>query len=900
MMGEYSPDPFHPMPRNFQSLSSYPISPSQLATPDHHATRSRTTLISNALRSADTLAFVPEERTNSTFTLNTHPSASDFVTPDRRRAPPPPPMPMDMPLPPTPTFARSETLFDWPHKASTEMLMGERDWVAVSEEGTEAGWGRDGKGVGAVALLSTLVTFVRHLYTARNIADSQGLYSPLLVLGVSDITLSLYLISILLSTPMLALTSYLLRYRPAKRLDKGGSTRSGSTHQSLALLSESQLSLPITVSPELTPPAEKRTTMMNDTLARLLGPKPSVSDFGYDRRPRPHTVYGDAQRDAQAEQKLIHVMARRSTDLWLEQGHAIEGGGIISRVTEMLKPYPAMRVLDSQIPARPDPLTRLRGGVMSMIARKSHYDEEHSMANMGAPSISITSPSKFDRRRVSGISTAEGDYDYDQTLGSAELSAEIQVAQYGRMSRGPTVLCGPGHEKADGYDVDWLGSQILPGSVLFVGSEDKADSRLVPGLVIGPNVRVGPRPASMGAPPPTQTSFANISGHTRAASSSVDWTPTRNTTGEPATPSLRQRLRHKASFSLPNISPADFTDVRSSMYECGREEGVDLPHIPYNLSPVAEESDRSLGSLALGFLHADKIGMDSIISEDEAMAQEMEQVMAMDTPTRAEFVISPPLSSYASHSGRLSSRASNRSALSYNIHEEVPPVPDMSRYSLDESHPLVSNDNVNYSRPRRLQPQISLPTMSHPHPPPLQHQTSYPTIAAVTTDLKRSSVIEAHPPLNARKLNNKKSNETMHSHMSSFTDETHGRYDDAEEFRPSRQELTLVKQLRERAQSAQGQHEGAKAQVTKGLRPLQLVSDKNLNRASLPIQRGAVLKETGRLERITQLQKLSNGPKTSKRSVGSDKENVSNKKGSATSGAGIGKRSVNIGAGLRA
>jgi len=213
--------------------------------------------------------------------------------------------------------------------------------------------------------------------------------------------------------------------------------------------------------------------MMNDTLARLLGPKPSVSDFGYDRRPRPHTVYGDAQRDAQVEQKLKHVMARRSTDLWLEQGHAIEGGGIISRVTEMLKPYPAMRVLDSQIPARPDPLTRLRGGVMSMIAkRKSHYDEEHSMANMGAPSISITSPSKFDRRRVSGISTAEGDYDYDQTLGSAELSAEIQVAQYGRMSRGPTVLCGPGHEKADSYDVDWLGSQILPGSVFFVGSED--------------------------------------------------------------------------------------------------------------------------------------------------------------------------------------------------------------------------------------------------------------------------------------------------------------------------------------------------------------------------------------------------------------------------------------------
>ena len=426
-----------------------------------------------------------------------------------------------------------------------------------------------------------------------------------------------------------------------------------------------------------------------------------------------------------------------------------------------------------------------------------------------------------------------------------------------------------------------------------------AHGRLVPGLVIGPNVRVGPRPASMGAAPAqTQTAIANTSGHTRGSSSSIDWTPARNTarsiSGDPATPSLRQRLRHKTSFSLPNISPADFTDVRSSMYECGREEGVDLPPIPASLSPVAEESDQSLGSLALGVLHADQIGMDSIISEDEAMAQEMEQVMAMDTPTRAEFVISPPLSSYASHSGRLSSRASNRSALSYISHEDVPPVPDMSRYSLDESHPLVSSANVNFSRPRRLQPQISLPTMSHPHPPPLQHQTSYPTIPAVTNDLKRSSVIEAHPPLNARTLNNKKSNETMHSHMSSFTDDSHGRYDDAEEFRPSRQELTLVKQLKERAQSAQGQNEGAKPQVIKGLRPLQLVSNKNANRASLPIQSGAVLKETGRLERITQLQKASNGPKVSKRSMGSDKENFSVRKGSATSGTSFVKRSMGM------
>lgn len=285
-------------------------------------------------------------------------------------------------------------------------------------------------------------------------------------------TLSLYLVSILLPTPVLALTSYLLRYRPAKRLKKG-STQSVSTHRSLALLSESQLSLPITVSPKLTPPAEKRQTMKNDTLARLLGPKPSVSDFGYDRRPRPHTVYGANHRDALAEERLKHVMARRSTDLWLEDGHAIEGGGFLSRVTEMLKPYPAMRVLDS-VSERPDTLTRMRGGVMSMIAkRKSTYDEEHSMANMGAPSISITSPSKYDRR-ISGVSTSDGleAGDYDQTMGSAELSAEIQTAQYGRMSRGPTHICSSGSER---YDIDWLGAEILPGYVSFSCIQSRAN-----------------------------------------------------------------------------------------------------------------------------------------------------------------------------------------------------------------------------------------------------------------------------------------------------------------------------------------------------------------------------------------------------------------------------------------
>lgn len=161
MLGEYSPDPFQPMPRNFQSLSSYPISPSRLASPEGGAPiQSRTSLVSRALKSVDTLAFVPEERTASTSTLEAYHSASDFVTPGKRRAPPPPPMPTHLPLPPTPTFARSETLFDWPHKDSIELLMGERDWVEVVGEGAVSEWGRDGRGVGVLALSTVSVCFV--------------------------------------------------------------------------------------------------------------------------------------------------------------------------------------------------------------------------------------------------------------------------------------------------------------------------------------------------------------------------------------------------------------------------------------------------------------------------------------------------------------------------------------------------------------------------------------------------------------------------------------------------------------------------------------------------------------------------------------------------------------------
>lgn len=214
------------------------------------------------------------------------------------------------------------------------------------------------------------------------------------------------------------------------------------------------------MSPKLTPPVEKRHSR-NPRYGNLLDPKPSISNFGYDRGGRrPHTVHEAAMWDAEAETKLKRTLARRSGDVWLEDGHAVQGGGLLSRAAEMIKPYPALRVLES-IPDQPAALKRLRGGVMSMLGpRKSNQDEEHAMGNMAAPAISISSPSKYDRR-FSGISSLEAvdGEEIDRTMASAELSAEIQTALYGRMSKSPTFYCGADQ---DLYHTDWLTANVLP------------------------------------------------------------------------------------------------------------------------------------------------------------------------------------------------------------------------------------------------------------------------------------------------------------------------------------------------------------------------------------------------------------------------------------------------------
>lgn len=156
----YEPDPFHPMPRSYESLTSYPLSPSQTAT------SSRIDLVPGP----SGIAFRPEEKLtlsgkiSSTWTLESYHSAQEFTTPDPKgwRAPPPPPMPCDMPLPPTPRAVRNEAVYGWHGKDSMELLIGEREWVEVEADGDGLdGWGKGGKGVGSAALICVIACYVR-------------------------------------------------------------------------------------------------------------------------------------------------------------------------------------------------------------------------------------------------------------------------------------------------------------------------------------------------------------------------------------------------------------------------------------------------------------------------------------------------------------------------------------------------------------------------------------------------------------------------------------------------------------------------------------------------------------------------------------------------------------------
>ncbi|KAE8538956.1 hypothetical protein D1P53_005325 [Cryptococcus gattii VGV] len=531
MLASYSPDPFRPMPRGFESLTSYPISSSQLAESRVSSAPSEvTTAPMDAIHSVP-VETVSAKRSSTWATQNyrsvTQPTASgttlansrNVQTPDARarsrisvtghRAPPPPPIPSNMPLPPTPTFARSSTLWEMSSsiqgKDSMEMLLGGEEgvWVPVDEQvaGAER-WGVSGRGVGIVAVAGNVVCF--------------ALCLPFLHHGQpTHLANVLYLVSLILPSLFLSLTSYILRYKLPKSIDhcvNVGSTKSAFTqatgHKSLALMSESQLSLPVSISPKLTPPQPKlgsvseiHSSKLNDGSSSRLG-RIIFTDHSPQRR---HTVYGNfTMRDLEAEKVMRKTLSRKSGDIWIQNGHAIEGGGFISRAAEMFKPVPAMRVLVNQ-PAvdggkRGDTVNTFRGGVVSMIVKRTsgffegrrlgiqrpaeavektigQYEKActDGASSTCSPSDSPRSLSAIDFNTERPISHASGHQSISSTgEGSTTLAAaQIYCATRGRMSNGPTLIFGrrlsnqrlkktASVGEGNGLELDWLNGDVAP------------------------------------------------------------------------------------------------------------------------------------------------------------------------------------------------------------------------------------------------------------------------------------------------------------------------------------------------------------------------------------------------------------------------------------------------------
>jgi len=314
----------------------------------------------------------------------------------------------------------------------------------------------------------------------------------------SNLNKVLYLVSIMLPSPIIVLASYLLRYRPtpsahervSKRAPESLSTRSRG---SVVLQNASELSLPLPDTIGSATVNEKQDVGPQPRTSHFVVPIPSVSSLDSDRTLRPYTVHGlnvaqdqlqRRMRDRLEEARLRTRMHRRSTDVWLEEGLAVEGGSRWSRTAEMLKPRPALCVLDAPRP-REGVLSKLRGGVVPMMPKRfSVVMDNHQLKNLrhaddnniplSPLAVNSDPPSNIiDHRRASRLSDAatNGDgLDGDSAEAAGNTSAqlaEIQIATKGRMSVSPVIFSSrPGStaivKEQSGYELDWMTAGVLP------------------------------------------------------------------------------------------------------------------------------------------------------------------------------------------------------------------------------------------------------------------------------------------------------------------------------------------------------------------------------------------------------------------------------------------------------
>jgi hypothetical protein len=240
--------------------------------------------------------------------------------------------------------------------------------------------------------------------------------------GDSTTPAILYLLALVLPSPILAALHFLPTTSVALLSHPSGSTLPSETtlvtHRSLALVNNSQLSLPVTLSPQLTPPEHRKpapSSPANARWSKILAPKPSLTGFQSE----------DATN-------------RRSSDVWLETGHARIDTNRLSRALEMLKAVPALQVLPTEAKRESWVKSRFKNGVESVVGSyRPELAQEESPPRPSNVTIEISSPSKFDRARERAQSAA--DSEYDATFASVR-QAQVQTAMRARMSSSPTFL----------------------------------------------------------------------------------------------------------------------------------------------------------------------------------------------------------------------------------------------------------------------------------------------------------------------------------------------------------------------------------------------------------------------------------------------------------------------------
>lgn len=304
-------------------------------------------------------------------------------------------------------------------------------------------------------------------------------------------------------------------------------------------------------------------------------------------------------------------------------------------------------------------------------------------------------------------------------------------------------------------------------------------------------------------------------------------------------------LVHKSSFGLPRLKEEDFTaDVRKSFEELSRpivrydvqSAGIDLPPIPrsltiahHNLSPVTENKEDSFSETSMILSRSCVEDMHQAVKRDassfnqsiaqgtkehvrtvqdsegsflaspmstkvEDAVEEMERMMAMDTPTREDFVV-PPSFSTTAPSGRLRS-ASDISMSTSSSSAVTDTKSDNCHFGgLTKNGPPIPITPPAYRQPP------GLPTVvSHPHPPPLARTPSSTFGLREQTKLRHFCIPEPHPPV--QRLLPKQSSDSIYSTSSRIESESSDKEPTFSPkirgYQPSKMEMKIAKQLDER------------------------------------------------------------------------------------------------------